>query len=196
MATPVSTEIGMSLEDFIRAYDQEGAFELVDGERINIVPTVSEHSELIKLLYDFLRDRERIDGNVRVYVETPYVLVYSSNWVKGARVPDIMVYRADRLAAYKQQDSEWNKKPFVLVPDLCIEVISQNDIYTDVDEKVLRYLEDGVALIWLLNPRTKNVLVYQQGSGGSVRLTEADTLDGGSIVSGFSISVKDIFAIF
>lgn len=194
MATPVSTEIGMSLEDFIRAYDQEGPFELIDGERINLVPTVSEHSELIKWLYDLLRDRERADGQVRVYFETPYVLVYSSSWVKGARVPDIMVYRADRLAAYKQQDSEWNKKPFVLVPDLCIEVVSQNDIYTEVDEKVSRYLADGVLLVWVLNPRTESVYTHQQGSVG--KLTDADMLEGGSIVPGFKVAVKDIFAIF
>ena len=45
----VQTRIGMPMDEFIRQYD-EAPFELVDGERIPLVPPVAEHGEVIRLL--------------------------------------------------------------------------------------------------------------------------------------------------
>src|SRR3970040_944163 len=125
---------------------------------------IAEHSEIIKLIYQLLLAYERERQNIVTYCETAYVLMYTPDWVAGARVPDVMVYAAPRMDSYKSQDVDWRKKPFILVPDLCVEVISPNDIYTDVDEKVDRYLADGVRLIWVVNPRTGSVQVHQTNS--------------------------------
>lgn len=65
-----------------------------------------------------------------------------------------------RIQAYKAADPDWRKKPFVIVPDLGIEVISPGDSYIDVDEKVERYLSEGVKLVWVMNPRNRSVTVY------------------------------------
>lgn len=189
----VSTSIGMSMADFVRLYDQDGPFELIDGERIALVPGVAEHTELIKLLYKLLLAYEQKMQSVSVYSEAPYVLVYSPDWVTGARIPDVMAYAAQRMTEYKAQTSDWGKKPYVLVPDLCIEVISPNDIYSEVDAKVERYLADGVRLVWVFNPRTSSVRVHNVNSIESIRLTQEHTLDGGDVLPDFTLPVREVF---
>ena len=188
------TQVGMPMDEFIRLYEQEGPFELIDGERIVKMPTVAGHAEIIKLLNDLLAVLERMGIIVR-YTESAFVLADRPDWVKGSRLPDLMVYRAERMAAYKAADPDWRSKPYVLVPDLCIEVISATDIYGDVEEKVLRYLEDGVQAVWVLNPRTHSVSVHMAGSRQSLRLLADDTLDGGAIIPGFAVPVRDLFAV-
>lgn len=190
----ISTELNLSLAEFTRLFDQEGPFELVDGERIPILPGVAEHSEIIKLVYQILLAYEQQTRQTVTYSETAYVLVHRSDWVSGARIPDVMVYEANRMADYKSNDPDWRKKPFVLVPALCVEVVSPNDIYTDVDEKVNRYLSDGVRLVWVINPRTASVFVHTASTIHSARLTEAHTLDGGDVLPDLKIAVSEIFS--
>ena len=46
----VQTRIGMPLDEFIRRYD-EAPFELIDGEIIPKMPTVSGHNQLAKRFF-------------------------------------------------------------------------------------------------------------------------------------------------
>jgi Uma2 family endonuclease len=114
--------------------------------------------------------------------------------VKGSRVPDIMVYERARFDAYCAEHPDWLDKPFILVPDLCIEVVSRNDQYSEVNEKVEAYLADGVRLVWVFDPQTRTVTIRTQGSATATILHADDTLDGGTVVSGFSVRVGDVFA--
>lgn len=191
---PVSTTLGIPFAEFIRLFEQEGPFEFVDGERIPVLPGVAEHSEIIKLVYQSLLAYEQQTRLIVTYAETAYVLVHTPNWVTGARIPDVMVYAASRIADYKAKDVDWRKKPFVLVPDLAVEVVSPHDIYTDVDEKVDRYLSDGVRLVWVMNPRTASVRVHSASTIHSTRLTEEHILDGGEVLPDFQLPIKEIFA--
>ncbi len=190
----IQIRIGMPMDEFIRQYN-EAPFELINGERIPIVPSVAEHTEIIKLTNGILMAYERVNKNVVVYSEAPFVLTDTSDWVKGSRTPDVMVYEASRMADYKARTPDWKKKPFVLVPDLCIEVISPNDNYLDVDEKVEGYLRDGVRQVWVFNPRKTSIAIHGPGIDQFKRLRADDTLDGGDVLPGFSIKVAEIFAL-
>jgi Uma2 family endonuclease len=184
--------IGMPMDEFIRLYD-EAPFELIDGERRAIVPTVAEHGETLKQLYAALLNYERIHHTIAVYSELPFVLVDTPDWVKGARVPDVMVYRAERMNHYKALLPDWKKKPFVLVPDLCVEVISPTDMYVDVDEKVDGYLADGVRVVWVVNPRKFTVSIYTPDGDQITRLTSSAVLSDPEILPNFTLAVRDIF---
>jgi Uma2 family endonuclease len=192
-ALPVAERTGMPIEDFIRLYEQEGPFELIDGERCPKLAGVAEHATLIKLFYDILRETEKTYGTIELHRETTYVLEYSPNWVTGSRVPDLMVYDSAHMAAYIADTPNWKDLPYVLVPDLCIEVISPTDSYEAVDGKVERYLADGVRLVWVVNPRHRTIHVYSGESNISVRLTIRDTLDGGTVIPDFSLPLCEIF---
>jgi Uma2 family endonuclease len=121
----------------------------------------------------------------------PVVVEDKPNWVKGSRVPDLMIYDKARWEEYKANTPDWGDKPFVLVPDLCVEVISPTDKYSDVDAKVAGYLRDGVRLVWVFDPREKAVNVHT--SSGSIRLTRTDMLDGGEVLPGFKLPLSDLF---
>ncbi len=181
----------MTIEEFVRLYETEGPFELINGERIPLSPAVAGHNSVAKVVYDalFLHDPEQVA--YAVHSEAAFVMEESTDWVKGSRTPDVMVFRADRLAAYKAEHPDWRRKPFILVPDLVIEVISQNDKYTEVEAKVDGYLEDGVQIVWVFDPKPKTVTVRSENSYS--KFTVKDTLTGGNVLPGFEIAVKAIF---
>ena len=60
-------------------------------------------------------------------------------------------------------------------PDLAVEVVSPNDTAYEVDAKVQEYLSAVVPLVWVVNPQTRSVHIYQ-GSGPVQRLQEDDEL--------------------
>ena len=186
----VQTRIGMPMDEFIRQYEQE-PFELVEGERIPLMPPVGSHSETIRLLNRAFYGYEAINPNIIVYTESPVVMEDKPQWVKGSRVPDLMIYEKVRWEEYKATTPDWGDKPFVLVPDVCVEVISPTDIYDEVEAKVEGYLRDGVRLVWVFNPRRKTVKVHTPS--GIISLTITDTLDGGNVLPGFKLPLADIF---
>jgi Uma2 family endonuclease len=79
-----------------------------------------------------------------------------------------------------------------LAPDLAAEVISPNDLYEDVNEKVEEYLRAGVRLIWVISPRNYTIHVYR-ANGSAFVLREGEELDGEDVVPGFRCPVRDLF---
>src|SRR5262245_59383965 len=112
---PIEQTGFMTIEEFVRLYETEGPFELINGERIPLSPVLAGHNDVAKVVYDalFLHDPEQAD--YAVYSEAAFVISESKDWVKGSRTPDVMVFRADRLAAYKAEHPDWRRKPFILV---------------------------------------------------------------------------------
>jgi Uma2 family endonuclease len=194
MMMSVQARIGMPMEDFIRLYDEQ-PFELINGERIRLMPTVAGHGEALKCLYLALATYEQARSTIVVYSELPFVLSDSPDWVEGSRVPDLMAFTTERIRAYKTQTPLWQGKPFVLVPDLCAEVISPNDSYLDVAEKVERYLTDGVRRVWVINPRMKNVAVHAPSSKQVLKLDENDVLEDRDLLPGFALPVSKLFDV-
>lgn len=181
----------MTLEEYILLYDTEGPFELVNGERIPLVPTVGGPGWVIRALFRLL-DAFCISNKLgEVYSELPYVLVYSPNWVKGSRVPDIMFYTAARWVAYILEVPDWREKPFILVPDLAIEVISPNDRFSEIQDKVEEYLRVGVKLVWAIDPERRRATAYQGNQLTS--MDEHGTLNGGEVVPRFEVKLAELF---
>jgi Uma2 family endonuclease len=194
MLEPAVTKIGMPMEEFIRLYDAEGPFELIDGERIPKMPNVAGHGEMVELLYQAIYLLQL----GKIIREMPFVLSYTSNGVTGSRIPDLMYYVADRMNAYKEAHPDWRDKPYVLVPDLVIEVVSPTDNLSELEEKVNLYLLDGVRAVWVADRHKRRVSLHTLNTRDpfskiETHLKEGDTLSGGEIVPGFEIAVAKIF---
>lgn len=194
----VEAPMGVPLDEFIRSYD-EAPFELIAalhpegivGERILLVPPVAEHGEVIRLLSLAIILHKFDSPDFVFYLQMPYVFEDSPQWIKAVRSPDLMIYDITRFQVYQAETPDWKAKPFVLVPDLCVEVISANDSYMDVADKVARYLSDGVRLVWVFNPRQKTVDTHTQES--VAHLKENDSLDGGDVLPEFTVSVAALY---
>jgi len=63
----------------------------------------------------------------------------------------------------------------------------------EVDEKVRMWLDAGTAMVWVVNPRWKNVTVYRSVTDIKT-LTQNDELDGEDVVPGFRCPIGDILA--
>lgn len=81
-------------------------------------------------------------------------------------------------------------------PELAVEVISDmtnTEEQTVLRRKLVNYLAAGV-LVWVVNPFDRFVEVYTPGQEWSVRVLRADdTLDGGAVLPGFTLTIGAIF---
>jgi Uma2 family endonuclease len=55
------------------------------------------------------------------------------------------------------------------------------------------YFSAGVELVWEINPDTRTVAVYKSISQVTT-LSESDTLDGGTVLPGFTVRLKELFS--
>jgi Uma2 family endonuclease len=79
-----------------------------------------------------------------------------------------------------------------IAPDLAVEVVSPNDLYYEVEQKVAEHRAAGVRLIWVVVPPTRTVLVRRL-DGSIAEVGEAGELDGEDVVPGFRCPVRDLF---
>jgi Uma2 family endonuclease len=183
----------LTLAAYSQLYEQEGPFEITNGERKSLMPPVAIHGLIIRALFRLLDAHCSTNKLGEVITEMPFVIMYDSKWVKGSRVPDLMFFAAVRWQEYINNTENWMSKPFVIVPDLAIEVVSANDLYTDIQDKVDRYLNDGVKLIWIVDPHHSRITVYD--AERYTILGENDKLTGGDVLTGLSIRLSELFEI-
>lgn len=85
-----------------------------------------------------------------VYLSTTFQIGHNQ------RLPDIGFVAADRIPEEGQPQGIWE-----IAPDLAIEVISPNDVYEKVVQKVDEYLDAGVKQVWLVSPELKSITIYR-----------------------------------
>lgn len=78
------------------------------------------------------------------------------------------------------------------MPDIAVEVKSPDDSLTKLREKIAFYLANGTKLGLLFYPEKRLLEVYPVGED-AYTLTENDTLEGGDLLPGFSVPVRDFF---
>jgi Uma2 family endonuclease len=184
--------LGMPMDEFIAQFEK-APFEYIDGEIKPLMPNLAIHVILAQILMELLLSFKK-SASITVFSEATFVLTQDPDWVAGSRVPDLVIYDRERFEQYLAQHPDWQQRPIMLVPDLCIEIISKNDQFSDVMEKVRAYLHDGVRVVWVFDPPAQTVTVFAQGSQQFTILSADDTLDGGAVVRGFRVRVGDIFA--
>jgi Uma2 family endonuclease len=190
--TTGTIRVGMSLEDFVEQYNQQ-PFELVGGEVIPLSSNVAGHQWVAQTAYDLLKAFTSAHNLGFVAFETPFALSDRPDWVTGSRTPDLMFFRAERWSAYIATTPDWRNKPYLLVPDLVIEVVSPNDRYSEIQDKVDGYLADGVQIAWVFDPQRRKVVIHVADSDQQTTLRENDTLTGGDVLPGFSVPIKSLF---
>jgi Uma2 family endonuclease len=77
------------------------------------------------------------------------------------------------------------------IPELVVEVRSQNDGTPQLDRKIHDYLNAGVQLVWVIDPVAKTVTVYRRGAEPHV-LTQSDKLSAEDVIPGFSVAIAEL----
>ncbi len=78
-------------------------------------------------------------------------------------------------------------------PDLCIEILSESNTRKEMDRKRKEYFRGGAKLVWEIEPEDRTVAVYSSAARCKT-LRESDTLDGGKVLPGFTLSLSEFFA--
>jgi Uma2 family endonuclease len=80
-----------------------------------------------------------------------------------------------------------------IAPDLAVEVISRGNTEPEMERKLREYFRSGARLVWYTDPRTRTVRVYTSPESVTL-LDESGTLDGGDVLPGFSLPIRQWFA--
>ena len=116
--------------------------------------------------------------------ETGFLLTRDPDLV---RAPDVAFVRRERVEAAGRVRGYWPG-----APDLAVEVVSPNDRPADVDEKVRTWLAYGTLMVIVVYPDERRVRIHEPGRRPR-DLSEADTLDGGIVVPGWTTPVRQLF---
>jgi Uma2 family endonuclease len=181
-----TTNQTFTAEDLLAMPDDGDRYELVRGELRKMPPSGHVHGHVAMNFGSPLKVHVNARQLGRVYAaETGFKLASNPDLV---RAPDVAFVSAERVGEVGDVDGYWPG-----APNLAVEVVSPNDIYTEVEEKVFDWLEAGTKGVVVINPRKRVVTVYRSRTS-IVVLAMGETLDCGDVVSGFSIAIADIFA--
>ena len=158
-------------------------FELIHGEIVEKVPT-EEHGLIAGNIYGFLWQYTRQSGIGRAAIEV-WVQVPQDDY--NSRQPDLAVFVDTTRPVV-------TRGPVLQMPDVVIEVKSPDDTYASMRERAAYYLAYGARLGWLLYPAKGLVEVYRQGADSDI-LTGVDTLQSEEVLPGFTLPVREIFAL-
>lgn len=160
--------------------------DLIEGVVCEISPAGAEHGVVAGNLFGFVWNyvRQHRAGWVTA-AETGYVLHKNPEGKDTVLAPDVGFVSVERLP------SQPSPCYVPVAPDLGVEVVSPHDQYPDVARKIRLYLAHGTRVVWIVDPKYQTVEVH---SNDSVRTLEGDdTLDGGDVLPGFTLALKDVF---
>lgn len=109
------------------------------------------------------------------------------------RNPD-RIRAADFAFVSKERLAQSPSEGFLEVaPELVIEIVSAYDRWSDIRQKLEEYFSIGVERVWIVEPETRDVLVYRSTTE-MLQLREGDRLAGEGKLEGFELQIADLFA--
>lgn len=84
------------------------------------------------------------------------------------------------------------KKYLPLCPDFAVELVSETDDVEDTQAKMQEYLDSGLELGWLINPKDKQVIIYRPNQIPEI-LQFPTSLSGEDVLPGFILNLQPIF---
>jgi Uma2 family endonuclease len=171
--------------DELEAMGSDARFELIQGVLHEMSPSSFNSSLVLTRIAIALGsyvETHRL-GEV-TFAEAGYVLEHGPDTVVA---PDVAFVQRERLElAPKGQGF------FPAAPDLIIEVISPSDEPLDIRRKHALYDRIGISMVWWIDPKRRVATVHVPNKPVQ-QLTESDSLDGGTLIPGFSIPLAKLF---
>lgn len=159
--------------------NRDRSFEFIGGEIVEVVS--NSYSSTIAMLIGgavsvFVRQNKlgRVSGADGGYMVMGEKYIPDAAFISYARQP-------------KQSYEAYNPLP----PDLAIEVLSPSNDEWEMRVKIANYLQSGT-VVWLADPDRQRMEVYAPGQPVQ-KLGIDDVLDGGTVLPGFKLPVRDIF---
>jgi Uma2 family endonuclease len=174
----------VTAEAFWQLPETEQHRELVRGEVVETMPPGGRHGIIALVIGSQLRSWALTGPGGYVGGESGFILARNPDTV---RAPDVFYVRADRLPEGGIPEAFWD-----MAPDLAIEIVSPSESADEVREKVRDYLAAGTPLVWVVYPRSQEVLVHTP-DGAAHTYSGQDILQHADVLPGFTCVVADLF---
>lgn len=178
-----TTRRALTLEEFLRLPEVKPAREYEDGEVTRKPMPGIWHGvvqRLLSVVFSAYFER-RPDGDggseIRCIIGPP--------GRQRPYVPDYVVV-LDAIAR-----GFFGNRTFQGAPDLAVEIRSPDDRPGARERKIAFYLANGVGMVWDIDP-AKRTITALTAEGAARTLTDADELDGGAVLPGLRVAVRDI----
>jgi Uma2 family endonuclease len=170
----------LSIEDFEQLPDQFAVnHELVDGELVEVAGNTPNHNGLRDLLIVMLFPYVREHKLGRVLGEQEY------QFDKNAHGPDVTFFGPEKAKLVNP-----NLRVQRFVPDLAIEIVSQNEPFAKLLKKVERYRKCGTTEAWIVDIDSRRAFLFSDERDAN--LDENQPFQS-SLIPGFSIRLGDLF---
>jgi len=162
-----------------------GPYELIEGRIVRMSPTKPRHGNyeyrLAKALGDFV-DKHRL-GQVQV----GEVGIYVRRNPDTVRAADVLFISNERLAKASPDNF------LDVAPELVAEIVSPDDRWTEIRQKIREYFSAGVAVVLVVDPSERTAAVYH--SPTNLReFAHTDILTLEDVLPGFSLPVVELFS--
>ncbi|MGH9445058.1 MAG: Uma2 family endonuclease [Terriglobia bacterium] len=175
----MATKTLFTVEEFLRLPEpMDEKYELVEGERVLMSPTMPLHNLVRDRLLYFLM--AFLEGHKLGTVLAEQAFHLFGNTV---RIPDISFVRTGRL-------QELRKLPHG-APDLAIEVLSPTNTPGEMKRRASDYFAGGCQRVWLVYPEDREVYIH--GLSGVTRRGVGELLEDPELLPGFSVRVSSLF---
>lgn len=187
MATELTNTVTEALitGDELLALGDIGPCELVEGRLVPMSPTAFEHGHYEGNFYEHLKAFVRQQRLGKVVVgEAGIYTRHNPDTVRGV---DAAFISHERLAQRQK------KRGFLdVAPELVVEILSPDDAWSEVTQKLREHFAIGVKLVWIADPTSRTVHAYRALT--DVReFGETDHLTGDDVLPGFSVPVAQLF---
>jgi len=154
------------------------------GELIVVPPTGGETGNRNVRLIQQLGIWSDADGTGLVFDSSTLFILPN----KAHRSPDAAWILLERWDALTPEERETFPP---ICPDFVVELRSPSDSLRTVQDKMQEYMDNGVRLGWLINPKGQQVEIYRQGHEKDV-LQAPTSLSGEQVLPGFVLDLKEI----
>ena len=185
MAT-ATTEL-LTAEDLLRLNSEGVKGELIRGVLCETVSVGMEHTFIAGNMMAPLHTHVRRSRLGRVGGTDGGVLIQRNP--DTVREPDIFFVSAEKLPLDAKVQGYLE-----VVPELVVEIVSPSDRQEAVNDKTLMWLSLGVLMVVEVYPAERAVMVHRP-SAPAVTLTGEEVLDGGDVLPGFRLPLREIFDV-
>lgn len=171
-------------EQFMALPEDDNLYEYVNGELIVVANSGVEHGYLALTLGYFLTGFVR-SHRLGVTCDSSTAFKMKTG---NKRSPDLAFIAKERLEGLKRLPKGF----FEGAPDLAVEIISPNNTFAEIHNKLVEYFDNGTRLVWVILPDEECVLVYHQPKPSKLLQVE-DNLDGEAVITGFQLPLMELF---
>ena len=155
-------------------------YELSEGELIVVGSAFARHESVKSRICEILFAWKARSKKGRVFAESMFTL-----GSRTARMPDVAVVLADKLALIPDEDVV-----IPIAPDLAVEIISVSESAADAERKVKQYFSAGVEEVWQVYANERLVRVRRVDTVEDFE--EGETFSS-SVLSGYEVEVRSFF---